>query len=365
MSIVHGVLNLIGRIPRENRSFLSWGMRVFGFLACALLFAIPAYAQTVTPGIYTSVTAELSPAHPEPDQLVRITLKSSIIDLSFESTTWRVDDEIVQQGYDVPSIEGRTGELGTKKTVTAEMESEIAEAKTAVTLAPTERDILWERDSFTPPFYRGRARSSAGASIRLQAIPRFKTSVTGAEIAASTLVYTWKRNGAPILSVSGVGKSRVSFPAPGLFGSDTIEVEARTPDGALSSARSIRISSIEPLLTLYKVHPLYGIMFYEALGRQAEVPDEELSFAAIPFFADASSAHDEGLVYSWTVNDKPITADPEQANIITIDASGSTGMADIDLTLSHAANLFLRAVGAWSVTFTNVLETIDPFRPLE
>jgi len=340
-------------------------MRTLGFLACALLFAIPVYAQTVTPGIYTSVTAELSPESPEPDQLVRVTLKSSIIDLSLASITWRVNDEIVQQGYDVPSIEVRAGELGTKTTVTAEIENEIAEARMQVVLIPTEMDVLWESDSFIPPFYQGRALPSAGTSVRLQAIPRFKTSAKSAEIAPQTLVYTWKRNGAPVLSVSGVGKSRVSFPAPGLFGSDTIEVEARTPDGALSSARSIRISSIEPLLTLYKVHPLYGIMFYEALGRQTDVPDEELSFAAIPFFADASSAHDAELVYAWRVNDKPITADPEQANIITIDASGSTGMADIELTLSHAANFFLRAVGAWGVTFTNVLETIDPFRPIE
>src|SRR3989338_10582089 len=140
MRIVHGVLNLVGRIPRENRPFLSWGMKTLGFLACALLFSIPVYAQTVTPGIYTSVTAELSPAHPEPDQLVRITRKSSIIDLSFASTTWRVNDEIVQQGYDVPSIEVRAGELGTKTTVTAEIENEIAEARMQVVLIPTEMD---------------------------------------------------------------------------------------------------------------------------------------------------------------------------------------------------------------------------------
>src|SRR3989344_1793140 len=142
-------------------------MRTLGFLACALLFAIPVYAQTVTPGIYTSVTAELSPESPEPDQLVRVTLKSSIIDLSLASITWRVNDEIVQQGYDVPSIEVRAGELGTKTTVTAEIENEIAEARMQVVLIPTEMDVLWESDSFIPPFYQGRALPSAGTSVRL------------------------------------------------------------------------------------------------------------------------------------------------------------------------------------------------------
>ena len=340
-------------------------MRLGALIVCALFVALPAYAQTLTPGIHTSVIAELSPGYPEPNELVQITLRSSIIDLSLASTTWRVGDEIVEQGYDIPSIKVRTGELGTESAVTAEIESELAAASVRIVLIPTEMDVLWESDSFTPPFYRGRALPSAGTTIRVQALPRFKASESSADAPANTLIYNWKRNGAPIASVSGVGKSRASFPAPGLFGSDTIEVEARTPDGLLSSAKSIRVSSVEPALTLYKVHPLFGIMFYEALPRNAEVPDEELSFAAIPYFADSAGVSNPALVYAWTVNDRPITADPENANIITIDAAGSTGIANIELALSHATNLFLRAAGAWDITFTNVLELIDPFRPIE
>jgi hypothetical protein len=153
-------------------------------------------------------------------------------------------------------------------------------------------------------------------------------------------------------SISGRGKSSVSIDAPTLFGTDTISVEAVSADAFVSGEASVAISDKAPDLVLYEDHPLFGIMFHTAIGPNAFIPESEMSFTAIPYFAPAHSAADPSLDYAWRVNGSPLSGAAGTPNEITINAAGSGGPARIQLSLSHATNYFFGADGAWGVTFT-------------
>ena len=331
---------------------------------CAILGVLPAFAQQGIPGIDSSVVLRMEPKYATPATKVRVYLQSTVIDVSLASTTWRVNDEVTAQGFGVNSIEFTTGSLGTQSVITAEIETDLAQARARIEVAPAEVDLLWESDAFTPPFYRGRSIPSAGTSVRMQAMPRFKDT-NGKDIPLSNLIFTWRRNGAPLLSISGPGKSGATIPAPYLYGTDTIEVEVATSDYTLAAHAIARIASIEPRLMLYKDHPLFGTMYFEALGARTTVPDEELSFVAVPYFADAASANDRSLIYDWSVNGSPVAVNPMRPSMITIDAAHSTGIASIELGLTHITNFFLKKSGVWIVSFASVLESVDPFRGTE
>lgn len=224
-------------------------------------------------------------------------------------------------------------------------------------------DLLFDADSYVPPFYRGRALPSAGTNMHLQALARF------GGVPDSQITYTWRRNGQVESSVSGAGRSSISLTAPTLFGTDTISVDARTADGSMYGSASVAISSIDPRATLYQDHPLFGIEYYNALTPleaspltgltdQNSIPDLEMTFAAVPYFAQASNPNDPRLAYAWSVNGAPVSAAttslPAQAggSEITINAQNSSGLAAISLLLTSPINFLLHGEGSWNVLFS-------------
>ncbi len=175
----------------------------------------------------------------------------------------------------------------------------------------------------------------------------------GKEAAISDIVFTWRRNDQILGSVSGRGKSSVSIPAPVLFGSDTVSVEAATLDRQLAGSASVQIPSAEPTLDLYQDHPLFGVTYHRALGAQSLIPDSEMTFAAIPYFAPVARLSDRLLQWSWIVNGKAIPADDERPYAITIGAQNSNGIGLLTLDISHLANVFFEASESWGITLSS------------
>lgn len=212
-------------------------------------------------------------------------------------------------------------------------------------LPPSPVDLLFDADSYVPPFYRGRALPSPGTIMHFQALAHFG-------VADSAITYTWRRNGRVEGDVSGVGKSSVSLPAPTLFGTDTISVDARAADVSAYGSASVTISSIDPSVTLYQDHPLFGIEYYNALTDQTSIPDLEMTFASVPYFAHVQSPDDAGLMYAWSVDGVPVAAATTSGSEITINADNSSGIANVSLILTSATNFLLRGEGAWNVLFS-------------
>ncbi|HEY4516982.1 MAG TPA: hypothetical protein VJG64_03475 [Candidatus Paceibacterota bacterium] len=217
---------------------------------------------------------------------------------------------------------------------------------------PSPVDLLFDADSYVPPFYRGRALPSPGTNVHLHALARF-AGAGGTAVPESKITYTWRRDGRVVGDVSGLGRASVTLPAPTLFGTDTISVEASAADGSIYGGSSITISSIDPVPTLYQNHPLFGIEYYSALTDEATVPDVEMTFAAVPYFAAAVSPSDPQLTWRWSVNGEPI-ATSVGGSEITINAENSSGLAAISLLLTSPANFLLRGEGSWNVFFSRV-----------
>ena len=206
-----------------------------------------------------------------------------------------------------------------------------------------------DSDSYTPPFYRGRALPAIGTSIRLVAFAHPPT-IGGITQSVSDLIYTWKQDDRVVGNVSGRGRSSVTLPSPMLYGTTNIEVDVESSDHILVGSAAISIHATEPVVLLYEDSPLIGIAFNHALGNTNIIPETETTFAAIPFFASATSANDPRLQYSWTLNNNSITPSTSDPSELTVNASHSNGLATIGLTLRHATNIFMDFRGAWNMS---------------
>ena len=314
----------------------------------AFFFASPLYAQLDT-GFGPDLSLTLSPHYPAPRDVVRVVAHSTLIPLSEATVAWYIDGKKVSESIGAAEKEVTVGILGSETLVLVRAARGDEVAEKSIRIRPTEMDLLWESDAYIPPFFRGRSLPSAGTTLKMEALPRFKLK-SGAQVPLENIVFTWRRNGYVIANVSGRGRSRARIPAPALFGADGISVEARSIDGIYGAEISTIIRSEEPHLSVYENHPLFGIQYHAALGAQNFFDATEVSLAAIPYYADASDQNDGALIYAWEVNGQPILLDPEKPSELTLNAAGSSGIALIELALSHATNFYLNAQGAWRLT---------------
>lgn len=336
---------------------------VAGFLALlgSVLIASHAEAQFGLPGIEGALSITISPSSPSPGETVRLTVRSSVLDLSESTIVWRAGGTIIAQGTGATFAEATLGALGVATIV--EVSATLGERAPIIaraTIIPTELDLLVDSDSYIPPFYWGAALPSAGTNVRLVAIPRFKRP-NGSYVASSDITYTWRRNDEVIAGASGRGASSAVIEAPHLFGTDRIEVEARTSDGLLSNVAGRTIASVEPALLLYQDHPLFGILYRSALSASTFIPESEMTFAAEPYFVQARSAKDPVLQYVWNVNDAPVTPSRINPNEITINADNSSGVAHLTLGLTHATNFYVDTRAAWNINFSSQTSATNPF----
>src|SRR3989344_3741283 len=93
-------------------------------------------------------------------------------------------------------------------------------------------DILWQGETYTPPFYQGRTLWSTESRITLVAIPHNLGN-------RNALNYRWTQNSTVLGNVSGVGKHSLSFMDPIISRPQKIKVEIMSGSGSvLSSAET-------------------------------------------------------------------------------------------------------------------------------
>lgn len=315
-------------------------------------------AQFLLPGFDGSVRILMNPIHPRPGDTVTVSLESSLADLSRSTVSWKIDGRPI--GGAQKTITLTAPSLGSQTDVRADIatpEGSLLVARTTIT--PTEMDILYDSDSYVPAFYAGRALPSAGTTLRLETVTRFKKS-NGSFVPTSDILYTWRRNGQVVGNVSGRGKSSATMPSPLLFSTDTISVEAESVDGIFSGTALAVIRSADPVVRLVEDHPLFGLRFNHSFKSSESVVGKEVVVAAIPFFASAKTPTDSDLLYEWTVNGRRVETKDATRNALALGAQEG-GTARIGLSLSHAANIFFGADNRWTISFASETSVQNPF----
>lgn len=327
-------------------------LRALGIVVCVLAVCIPAISSAqLTLSYPRQLTLTLSPENPAPGEAVRLFVQSYTIDLDRSTITWSANGAPFAQGVGLKEtsiVAGPSGAATHLRVQASDPDGNTGLAEAMI--QPSEIDILWSTDSYVPPFHHGRALAGTNARIRAYAFVNFARA-GGTRIPESDIIYMWSRNGTAIASVSGRGKSSVSFPGPAPLRSDTITVEAEAADKSVSARASATIPAAEPILALYENHPLFGILFHRAIVGDVNTDEHEEKVTAIPYFAHIASPSDPSLSYEWRVNDIPIASDSEEPETLTITADEYTGPADIELSLTNAADIFMRAIGSWRIVF--------------
>jgi len=332
-------------------------MRLFALIIFALIFTASLAAGSglvfaqIPVGDFVQV--EVSPETPRSQQNVTITVRSFSIDIQNSMLTWKVNGTQVAQGKGVTVQQVQTGKPGvtTVVDITIQTADGVSVAK-KVTLNPGDVDIIWETDSYVPPFYKGRPWFTYQGELNLVAVPNFITK-SGARIDPKTLVYTWEQDGRVLGSFSGYGKNSLKLKGGVLIKPTEIAVTVTGQGADMPRAEtSMALEATEPEIVFYEESPLYGTLYNKAVGNAFTLRDSEATFTAVPYFFSNSSKNTDALGYTWSINNRE-RADLGETESITLrqkaDVEGSSSVA---LTIKNAQDIFQEARKAFTVQFT-------------
>jgi hypothetical protein len=268
------------------------------------LLCIALFTPGTTFAALDLVNIKTTPKTPGENQEVTIILEAYAVPLDSAKIIWYVNKDPQKEGIAEKTFTVRTGEFGQKITVDIVIFTAAgAKIDKQIIIAPAEIDILWEAQTYTPPFYKGKALPSFKSLVRVTAIPRYNTLTSD----PTQYNYKWTYNRTQSVG-GGLGKNSVVIPAGWSNSQVPIALETSLAETKWIGYENKNIPTSNPKLLFYEQAPLLGIQFDHALSGVNNVPGNEFAIHAVPYFFSTDNYLNNQLVYTWKINGNNIAA---------------------------------------------------------
>lgn len=321
----------------------------------ALILLTPfSFALAQFPGVDLA-TLTISPQNPGPNKTITATLSSSATDVDRADISWSVNGKAMASGKGLKNFSFQVGDLGTQTTLDILMVSSEGFPWTkSLTFSPAGASLLVEANSYTPPFYRGKAYFPYEGMARVIAVPSF-IDQNGKFIPPEQLVFKWKEDTQNMINESGLGKNILNYRGSLLGRAQNISVEISSLDRQYVANANINITPIQPKTVLYDNDPQYGILYNKAIPNSYNLNDPEITISAVPYFFNAGTPDDSNLKYDWNLNGNPAASG---SSISLHNSGGGGGQAALSLQLSNTVDYFQFANASLNINFGNAAKNL-------
>jgi hypothetical protein len=291
-------------------------------------------------GLEEQISVKVLPKIPSPGEGVSIFVESFSTDLNKAYFTWRINGVTELEGNGETEFLFIAPESGESLTVSMVAQKEGGGLiQRNWTFSPADVDIIYEADTYTPPFYKGKPLFTSESSLRLIAIPTFVEN--GIKKDPSQLVYNWSVYGKMVYETQGGLVHRAL----------NVEVEVTAPNSNMKAENSIPITYKNPELVIYENNPVLGTVFENAVRGNFLLNRPEVEFQAVPLFFSTTRKDQADVEYRWRMNGKNIPSGSLTSFITFRNDTGEAGKAIISLDAEHFNNILQLAQSAVDLTF--------------
>lgn len=316
---------------------------ILGIVCSAGLFLGPQLAFAAL----DYITISTNPQTPGPNQPVTVSIQSYTMNLNSSKITWYENKEAMKEGIGETKFDTQTKGAGEPVTVDVVIVTQDGARYTRqIILTPVEVDILWEANTYVPPFYKGKALPTYKSIVKVSAIPRFNSLTSDPK----DYYYKWTINRS---QGAGEGLGRSSIPVGmGWPNSNVpITVQVSAPNKSEKGQATQYIQTTDGKILFYEQAPLLGVLFDHALQGPINADGNEFRVRAVPYFFSIDNYFNGDLVYSWMKNSSQ--AIPEHnPNILVIEKDGKQAQsASVNLTVQNAKRVLQQSNNALFVNF--------------
>ncbi len=299
------------------------------------------------------VNVTTKPSVPGPNQFVTATIESFAMDLDRATISWYSNGKLAQEAVGKKTFTFKTGSPGSLSNILVliQIEGKPPVQKT-LNIRPATVDLVAEAQSYTPPFYKGKALYSYQGTVKVVALPNFVTE-NGGTINPKTLIYNWRVDNNPATNASGYGKSYILFNGGIPLKPAVVSVEVTSMDQIYSAEGRITLTPTQPGIVLYEDTPLMGTLYSRALSRSITLQDEEIKLVAVPYFIGTVGQEATGVKYTWRLDGKAVPAGEGKNSLSFRQEKGATGSANVSIQISNPAKIFQYAEANMNLSFGN------------
>lgn len=285
----------------------------------------------------TEINVETVPNNPQPYQDVTINISSYATDLNKAIINWESEKGTVLSGIGKKSYSFKTAGPGSSNVFNISITpvGSMSTISKRIVITPSEIEIMWESVSgYTPPFYKGKSLPISGSTIRAVAIPNTNTIKSG----SGSITYTWKSGDETQLDASGYNKNYYEFKNSMFEDESEVTVLASSVSGNYGAENTISIPMYKPKIIFYKKSPTEGVLYNNALDKEALMFEDEMTLVGEPYFVSLKG-HEKSFIYSWKINGKSIET-PSKKTELTIRPTSRGGYATINMVIENTNELF-------------------------
>ena len=322
------------------------------FASFVFFFAFsPAEAIIIPAGnIGQNLSITVRPENPKPYDEISISLTSPSFDINTAEITWIIDGKVAGKGVGKKTFSSSVGASGVRMRIDIVVKPFNEEVLTrSFDIFPASVDIIWQANTYTPFFYKGRALPTTEGSVTFTALPNI--AVNGSKVSAENLLYEWTRNSRVLGSLSGYGKNRIVVRSSLTDIDERISVRASTADGGVVASDTETVTLGDPKIIFYEDHPLYGLNLGRAIRNETELIGKEATFLAVPYFFSVTEISAPSLVYKWLINGREGTLSGSRESITLRNENNKEGQARISLNITDSSRTVVYALSEFLIKF--------------
>lgn len=302
------------------------------------------------PQIQEQVSIDIYPEVPRPNEEVTITTEAYGTDLNTHLISWSVNGVEKLNGIGEKVFKFNVGNSGSVTKVKMVISPKNApQIIREWSFSPIDVDILWQANTYTPPFYKGKALYTAESNITFLAIPNI--IIDGVKLDNKEVVYKWKLDRKVQNEVSGYGKNLMSWTGPILLKEPFVQAEVYSSKN--SSAKGINgtvVNRVDPKALFYENNARYGILFNKAIKGEFLMKSNEIKFSVFPYFFSSKNISDS-VAYTWNLNDYKLNIPQDQNSAIFKRKDNNSGSSVVSIDIKNPNKVFQRTSSAFSVLY--------------
>ncbi|MFA6353976.1 MAG: hypothetical protein WCW93_03535 [Candidatus Paceibacterota bacterium] len=324
--------------------------KLLSFLITAIIISGTLLPFKVTAVSSVGISVNIAPENPAPGEEVDITLKSYNYDLDSVLISWSVNGKNISSEIGKKSFSLNAPKAGEETSVIATVSLPDGATDTRITIRPSVMVLLYQaKDSYVPPFYKGKALPSPDSTIKVVALPEIKSG--SSLLDPKNMTYTWKKDDTNNPNGSGYGKNSFTYVNDYLEDSNIVGVTATTIDQKYSSTANINIGTIKPKIVFYKNDTNLGTLWDQALFDGHKIISSEILVAA-PYFISPGDIRIPLLTWDWFINNETVTPPIYRKNTMPLMVqTGTSGTSKIRLEINNIEKIFESATKEINVEF--------------
>ncbi|MEI6296756.1 MAG: hypothetical protein WCO84_03875 [bacterium] len=323
-------------------------------LISTILLPLSVGAVATTPTIGGNLSIELEPKNPGSMTFVKATAVSFEAELGSATISWYLNGKLEREGVGQNNFTFQTDKPGQISIIKTVIKTDKKQIEKTILINPADVDIVWEANTYTTPFYKGKALASPSSTIKITAIPSI-ISNQGTALSPANLTYKWKYNYENLLS--GIGKQNAEIKTGSPFTDNVISVVVSDNTGSIVAEKTIKIRPENPNIVFYEDKSIEGTNYNMALDNTYNLSEKESTVRAEPyFFSYPKSATENNLLFSWALNSNGIAPNDGSPKIITLrNETGKNITSELSLSIENTMQVFQSAINKLTIKATSGL----------